>query len=54
MAAIVHIAVGFSWIAQAEEEEHERIIKQIVVVLFCLLWGCIGAPQKTKEDHHNL
>merc|ERR1719265_201880 len=43
MAATVHIAVGFSWIAQAEEEEHERIIKQVVVVLFCLLWGCIGA-----------
>lgn len=43
MAATVQVAVGFSWIAQVEEEEHERIIKQVVVVLFCLLWGGIGA-----------
>merc|ERR1719265_2267226 len=46
MAATVHIAVGFSWIAQAEEEEHERIIKQVVVVLVCCtesILGCSGA-----------
>jgi len=43
MAATVQVVNGFSWIAQVEEEEHERIIKQVVVVLFCLLWGGIGA-----------
>jgi hypothetical protein len=43
MAATVQAVNGFSWISQVEEEEHERIIKQVIVVCFCLLWGGIGA-----------
>lgn len=43
MAATVQALTGFSWIAKVEEEEHERITKEIVVVIFCLLWGTIAA-----------
>jgi hypothetical protein len=43
MAATVQAVNGFSWIARVEAEDQERIIKQVIVVLFCLLWGSIGA-----------
>lgn len=43
MAATVQAVNGFSWIASVEEEEHERVIKEVIVVFFCLLWGGIGA-----------
>jgi hypothetical protein len=44
MAATIQAVNGFSWIALVEEEEeHERVIKEVIVVFFCLLWGSIGA-----------
>jgi len=43
MAATVQAVNGFSWIAKVEEAEHERITKEVLVVVFCVIWGIIGA-----------